>query len=157
MSKIDIEINCPRLINVGYLITSPPTKTYNCFAWAAGRTDRWWEPDLQNQYYWPPEAPRELTKDALSKAFESLGYFPCENENYEEEFEKIAIFFKEEEPTHAARQLDSGKWTSKLGEFEDIEHPTLEALSGYYYGYDIVILRRLHRNFLTFLIYFLSI
>lgn len=34
------------------------------------------------------------------------------------------------EPTHAARQLPSGAWTSKLGEWEDIEHDTLEALEG---------------------------
>ena len=30
------------------------------------------------------------------------------------------------EVTHAARQLPSGKWTSKLGDADDIEHNTLE-------------------------------
>ena len=28
----------------GYRITSPITRSYNCFAWAAGEDDRWWNP-----------------------------------------------------------------------------------------------------------------
>lgn len=36
--------------------------------------------------------------------------------------------------THAARQLPTGKWTSKLGRSEDIEHTTPEAVSGTTYG-----------------------
>ena len=31
-------------------------------------------------------------------------------------------------PTHVARQLPSGAWTSKLGDWEDIEHQTLASL-----------------------------
>ena len=37
-------------------------------------------------------------------------------------------------PTHAARQLPDGKWTSKLGPFEDIKHSTLVCLKGPLYG-----------------------
>jgi hypothetical protein len=37
-------------------------------------------------------------------------------------------------PTHAALQLESGDWTSKLGDFEDISHSTIEAVSGPVYG-----------------------
>jgi hypothetical protein len=36
--------------------------------------------------------------------------------------------------THAARQLPSGKWTSKLGTWEDIEHDSVEAVGGGAYG-----------------------
>jgi hypothetical protein len=44
-------------------------------------------------------------------------------------FEKIALYAdKNGLPSHAARQLPSGTWTSKLGPMEDIEHLMLEAL-----------------------------
>jgi hypothetical protein len=45
-------------------------------------------------------------------------------------------------PTHMARQLTSGRWTSKLGELEDIEHLTLEQLSGSDYGQAVQFLKR---------------
>jgi hypothetical protein len=44
--------------------------------------------------------------------------------------------------THAARQLDNGKWTSKLGQLEDIEHESLEALSGAVYGSVVQVLKK---------------
>lgn len=31
----------PHLAATGYRITSPATRAYNCFAWAAGEDDRW--------------------------------------------------------------------------------------------------------------------
>jgi len=45
------------------------------------------------------------------------------------------------EPTHVARQLPSGRWTSKMGFLEDIEH-TVDALRGFYYGAVTQILKR---------------
>ena len=44
-------------------------------------------------------------------------------------------------PTHAARQLASGLWTSKLGHSEDIEHD-LRALEGDTYGMVALLLKR---------------
>jgi hypothetical protein len=44
-------------------------------------------------------------------------------------------------PKHAARQLANGRWTSKLGELEDIEH-TLNGLDGIWYGSVMLILKR---------------
>ena len=35
---------------------------------------------------------------------------------------------------HAARQLSDGRWTSKLGELVDIEHPDLADVAGGIYG-----------------------
>ena len=35
-------------------------------------------------------------------------------------------------PTHAARQLGADKWTSNLGELEDVEHASLESLESFY-------------------------
>ena len=47
-----------------------------------------------------------------------------------------------EVPTHAALQLESGDWTSKLGPFEDVTHTTVEAVAGPVYGTVICYLAR---------------
>ncbi len=76
-------------------------------------------------------------------AFEFLGYAICRDANYEREYEKIAIYAKPDgRPTHAARQVDSEKWTSKIGQLEDIEHD-INSLSGAIYGKPIVFMKRL--------------
>lgn len=75
-------------------------------------------------------------------AYEALGYSVCKDPAYEINFEKIAIFADAAgKPTHAARQLHSGKWTSKLGNSEDIEH-ALGGISGSKYGVVAVIMKR---------------
>jgi len=56
-------------------------------------------------------------------------------------FEKVAIYALDGEPTHAARQLSDGTWTSKLGKDIDITH-TLRALEGSTYGQVAAYLKR---------------
>jgi hypothetical protein len=51
----DLENFFPRISIEGYHVTSPETPKYNCIAWAAGKDDKWWWPDKNNQYYWPLE------------------------------------------------------------------------------------------------------
>ena len=102
---------------------SPAIEEYNCVVWVVGESDRWWWPDLSGTSYWPEHAPREVTVDAFLVAFGVLGFEPCSSEALEEGAEKIAIYINSQgEPTHIARQLGSGRWTSKLGKSEDIEH-----------------------------------
>jgi hypothetical protein len=38
--------------------------------------------------------------------------------------------------------LPTGKWTSKLGDWDDIEHDTLEALEAAFYGRVAQIMKR---------------
>jgi len=143
MSRQEIEASFPSLRNSGYSITSPATVEYNCIAWASGDTRAWWWPDPMNLYYWPPTIPRENTLEAFIKAYELLGYGICKDGNYEEGFEKIAIYVAgDRKPTHAARQLSSGRWTSKLGKLEDIEHTTLNGLCSPRYGTVAVFMKR---------------
>jgi hypothetical protein len=74
--------------------------------------------------------------------FSSLGYAPCSAAALEPGYDKIAIFTSADgTPTHAARQLSSGRWTSKLGNWEDIEHD-LEDLCGDIYGSVAQVMRR---------------
>jgi hypothetical protein len=129
-----------RLANLsGSSITSPRTRLYNCIAFAAGETHRWWWPVAA---YWPAGIPNEETIDAFVAAFGTLGYSTCEDGNLETGFVKVAIYVDQSgTPTHMARQLISGKWTSKCGSLEDIEHDTLEIL-GDLYGVVTQFLRR---------------
>ncbi len=115
---------------------------YNCIAWAAGDTETWWWPDPFDQYFWPSGILREETIDAFIMAFEFLGYSICGDANYETGYEKVAIYAKPGgTPTHAARQIDSEKWTSKIGQLEDIEHG-INSLSGTMYGEPVVYMKR---------------
>lgn len=132
----------PRLVG-RYSITSPKDPTYNCVAWAAGRDDSWWEPDPLEIYYWPPEASRRLTIDAYEEALRSLGYGRCTAADVESGFEKLAIYADVNgKPTHIARQLPDGTWTSKLGKLEDIRHDSLQGLVGIDYGFPIRYMKR---------------
>lgn len=120
---------------------------YNCIAWAAGKKDKWWWPIDDPCSYWPEGLPREqIDQETMSnfvRAFQALGYVPCLDGSFEEGFEKVAFFQDGQgRPTHAARSLPNGRWTSKLGRFEDIEHDTLEAVEGKWYGTATTFLRR---------------
>ncbi|MEK0192863.1 DUF7689 domain-containing protein [Microcoleus anatoxicus] len=55
---------------------------------------------------------------------------------------KIAIYVLDGKPQHASRQLPNGKWTSKLGQYEDIEHNYLEGLEGSIYGEVSCVMKR---------------
>jgi hypothetical protein len=138
----EIEHAFPRLKLSGYSITSPSSPDYNCIAWAASDSERWWEPDPFGLYYWPEEAPLRVTLEAFIAAFETRGYQPCENSHIEFGFEKVAVYVDAEgRPTHAARQLPNGLWTSKLGKSQDIEHE-LEGVTGSVYGSVAQFLKR---------------
>jgi hypothetical protein len=133
----------PRLEGASYAITSPATPNYNCIGWAAGDDSRWWEPDTFELYFWPEAVPRRYTLQAYAEAFRREGFELCENATFEAGWEKVAIYTKEDgSPTHAARQLTNGDWTSKLGSAEDIRHADLDHLNGEHYGKPAIMLRR---------------
>jgi len=131
----------PDLTRTGYRVTSPSDAVYNCVAWAAGLTDSWWWPDPDGFDYWPTGIDRDRTVPAFTAALSTVGYSPCGDGLLETGWEKAAIYATDEGPTHAARQLPDGRWTSKLGPDEDIEH-ALEGLCGAAYGVVVQFLRR---------------
>jgi hypothetical protein len=137
-----IERLFPGLRGTAYQVTSPADESYNCIAWAAGdTTEHWWpaDPDVAR---WPDGVPREETLGAFRGAFATLGYVVCEGEELDPGFEKIALFATAQGiPRHAARQLASGRWTSKLGTLEDIEH-ALQELVGTEYGLVALVMKR---------------
>ena len=133
----------PGLAKGDYRISSLSNTDYNCIAWAANDTTNWWwpGPNLEDEY-WPPGVPREPTITAFQAAFESIGYVLCADEGLESGFEKVALFADAQaKPKHGARQLQNGRWTSKLGEWVDIEH-ALHDLEGALYGSVVRLLKR---------------
>jgi|SRR6185436_5170595 hypothetical protein len=138
----------PGLNDKNCLVTSKATKSYNCIAWAAiGSAEApWWWP-IPDYYYWPPGVPREETLVSFVQAFETIGYISCQNGTLESGFEKVALYanrmpWGDVVPTHAARQLADGKWTSKLGSFEDVEHQAAADVNGPIYGAVVKYLKR---------------
>jgi hypothetical protein len=128
---------------------SPATEDYNCIAWAAGHEDHPWWPSKEFPYYyhWPDGLDRqEAGKETLAnfiKAFETEGYEKCDDGSLENGIEKVALFEgPSENPLHAARQLESGRWTSKCGDYQDIDHVSLSVVEGKAYGKAKVFLKR---------------
>ena len=126
---------------------------YNCIAWAAGKTNEWWWPWDIGGYSWPKgdglcfESPHQETVPNFVLAFKSEGYSECNDGDYEIGFEKVAIYANHRgTPTHAARSLPSGVWTSKLGAYEDIQHATAQAIGGKSYGQPVAYLKRKVQN-----------
>jgi hypothetical protein len=92
--------------------------------------------------YWPEGVPTEVTVPAFVAAFATFGFSPTDQEELEPGWEKIALFADGNGvPTHAARQLPTARWTSKLGKLEDIEHE-LRDLTGTTYGSVVQIMKR---------------
>lgn len=143
MMPSDIEDCFPQIAQAGYGITSPQTPRYNCIAWAAGDTRKWWWPDPSPFAYWPSDITRENTLPRFIEAFQTLGYELCGAADLEPDVEKIAVYADADgSPRHAARQLATGAWISKLGREEDIEHHELAGVEGKQYGHVVQLLKR---------------
>jgi len=95
--------------------TSPQDASYNCFAWALRRSDRWVSPEEYGDCFWPEGVSRKRTLESFVALFSVYGFSVCDDPSREEGVEKVALYADATgRPTHAARQLPNGKWTSKL-------------------------------------------
>ncbi|MEO5774348.1 MAG: hypothetical protein ABIQ32_09565 [Sphingomicrobium sp.] len=91
--------------------------------------------------FWPKSVGKQETRENFVKAFGTKGYRVCDGPDPEEGYEKIALYELDGVPTHAAKLLPDGRWSSKLGSSNDIAH-TLEALNGDQYGEPVLFLKR---------------
>jgi hypothetical protein len=131
----------PNLTSENHRVTSERTTDYNCIAWAAGDDTQWWWPEDHQDIYWPEGVPRVEDMTTFAEAFATLDYTLCEGGGLEQGVEKVAIYAVDGVPSHAARQLPNGWWTSKLGQSFDVAH-TLDAISGGAYGEAALFLGR---------------
>ena len=122
-----------------FKFTSLGTDGYNCVAWASEITDDWIQLYDRN---WMPKIDAKSYLDYFGK----LGFKIVTETASEKGKLKIAVYIANgngrPEFKHVARQLLNGKWTSKLGDWEDIEHDTPEVLLGESYGDEIVIMEK---------------
>jgi len=122
-----------------FIYTSLETGDYNCVSWALGLTDV----DRGFIYTDDGDAEPDQNIDRYINYFRDFGFVVCESSEFEKDFEKIALYANElSQFLHVARQLEDGTWTSKLGEYEDINHFNLDALSGPFYGSPFIYMKR---------------
>ena len=128
-----------------FVITSPITNSYNCIAWAFGDTTKWYWPDDYFVGFWPQEINRECTLQSFINLYKLIGFEVCENEKFEEGFEKIVIFTDNNNiPTHAAKQINDSLWSSKLGGHHDVSHTKFSIEGCNYCNYNIIMKRKLN-------------
>jgi hypothetical protein len=140
---IHLELRYPNLGLTEYTVTSPKSQAYNCFAWVVEDRERWWQPTPEDEFYWVEGVSMEETLSAYIEAYQTLGYAIFDTATLEAGYEKIALYIDDEGiPVHATKQLATGKWSSKLGWLEDIEHE-LEGLTGERYGQVGQVLKKL--------------
>jgi hypothetical protein len=128
----------------GYRDTSEETIVYNCLAWALGIAWTRYDPEPKCAgYFWFPGLPRKWDEATLRLLFEKHNYSVADNSEVEPGYEKV-VFYSDDEgvPQHFARQLPNGKWTSKIGDLNDIEHDSLECLVSHLYGAPGLVLKR---------------
>jgi hypothetical protein len=131
----------PNLHGGDFEETSIETDEYNCIAYAAGDDGNWWWPHPDG--YWPDGVPMVETVDAFIQAFRTRNFELCNNGDVDPQYEKIAIYADNlGNPKHAAKQLPSGKWSSKLGISWDISHDAYQGVEGKIYGIVVQFMRR---------------
>ncbi|KAB2922014.1 MAG: hypothetical protein F9K22_12665 [Bacteroidetes bacterium] len=130
----------PNLYDTSYRETSLETIEYNCAAFAIGRTDIVVD---SYGYWWPDDLVRDHKIESYAEFFKKYGFIETANGDLELGFDKICLFadggglF-----THVAIQQSSGYWKSKMGDYEDIEHYTVNAVSGRLYGSPQIYMKR---------------
>jgi hypothetical protein len=140
----EIEEWHPKLISEKYKIitTDKNLDDFNCVAYVLDVYTDWYGSTTK---FWHNDNDRVPSLENYIKYFETYSYELCEDDSYEEEFNKIAIYInKKSRFTHVARQYEK-KWQSKIGPSYIIEHE-LEWLTGYdadNYGEIGAILRRI--------------
>jgi len=139
-------LDLPNLTAGNHTITSAQTPRYNCVSHAVYEDTVSLWPDDDNR--WPSSIPRDETVDAFVQLFSVLGFelIPVQATAVTPGYEKIAIFATDNGtlPTHVARQIRDGRWSSKMGAQVDIDHADLRCLEGGAYGYVVRIMRRRH-------------
>jgi hypothetical protein len=142
------EAQFPKLSVIGYRVASAKDTSHNCVAYAADDKARKWDPSpIPNPgYYWPPGARRDQHPDALKSAFEQIGYELCVGGEFEDDYEKVALYVDSNGYwSHAAKQEENGEWSCKLGDEEDIRHKTPHCFSGSIYGEVVYFMKRPRR------------
>ncbi|MGN6146965.1 MAG: DUF7689 domain-containing protein [Rhizomicrobium sp.] len=121
----------PMISDVAGKQTSQKDQKYNCIAHAFDDDQNFWWP--KPRAFWPISYANMTAMEAFEAWFAADGWEETQNQSVEEGFKKIALYALNGIPTHAARLLADGRWTSKLGIDIDLAH-ALDDLTGPAYG-----------------------
>ena len=138
LNDLQIQRHFPNLIKGNnFAFTSEQTEDYNCIAWITEVIDDW------KQLYEENGNVIRNSENYISY-FRDLGFEITDKLDLEDNTLKIVIYIESNSNhfKHVARQLNTGKWTSKLGDWEDIQHDTPNDLVGQSYGDKLVIMSR---------------
>ena len=130
----------PKLSSEEFEIVEGPSERYNCIAYAASDTSKWW--DHNKSYYWPAHASRSNSIESLKEVFAGLGFEQCHHGSTENGYHKVALYEEQGVWKHAAVQTPGGRWRSKMGKGPVIEHRSPESLSEGHYGNVAFYMRR---------------
>ena len=133
----------PNLTGDNHVVTSSESLRYNCIAWSydGSQTRAMW-PAIPDDYFWPDGVREEESVNSFASLFQRIGYVVCPSFEHEAGFQKIVIYAEDDDPLHVAHELPSGRWSSKLGDWEDIEHESPMTLADGRYGRPVVAMRR---------------
>jgi hypothetical protein len=126
--------NLPNLHEGDCTLTSRCTYDYNCVGFVVGDF-RWWHPEDLESHYWPDGIERDPRKWAhlYVTALETERFEPLDSvPKFDAAYENIVIFHKGGQFSHVALQVGESRWRSKLGCYEDLEHPLDAVLRGKY-------------------------
>jgi len=131
----------PNLSDGTYELKSEDTKYYNCVAWVVGITYKRID---SYGYWWPEDLEATHTANSYAELYKRyFGFEICDNSDYEDGYDKIALYSdKNNLFTHATRRINNKCWTSKMGDYEDIEHYNLTSVGGGDYGKPTIFMKR---------------
>lgn len=131
LKTADQQRSFPRLGD-NYEVMAPATVTYNCIGWSIGNSRSW---------VWPRSAGQPVTLSDFDALYRYYGFYRIAGLDFTKQpgLEKVVLFALRKEdgatdPTHAARQLADGSWSSKLGSLPLIRHIKPEDVGGPTYG-----------------------
>jgi hypothetical protein len=140
---------CPNLGPNNSEKTSDSTIDYNCMAWVMGVKDKWmdhWN-YFQATFGFDPNTADHTAIGYADILVKHYGFEHCDDDEYEEGFDKVALYENNiGEWSHIAIRLKDGKWSSKLGDLEDITHDNLDVIAGGVYGHPVLYMKRPKAN-----------
>ncbi|RIK80189.1 MAG: hypothetical protein DCC68_11550 [Planctomycetota bacterium] len=146
--RSEVELEFDGLRGTKWRLTSKQTPRYNCIAWAVGEKHRPW--DLLRGY-WPDGVPRTGCLTSLIAAYQTKGFEICDEAplEYDQSFDKVVLYGVQtgsgHEWQHAAKLMPNGMWSSKLGNWVDIQHEQPEHVNHADYGEPLVYMRKAKR------------
>lgn len=109
--------------DLAFVVNSDEDKKYNCIAFAIGYQDIWIATGRDIAWFWwPNHIPLDTDPNSLVETFRYFGFEVCNDDLPEAGYDKVALYQKDGNWTHAARIIADGVYHSKLGESFDIFH-----------------------------------